>query len=105
MPMGPEKTTDKNMRKLCAFLQMSLDGYVADERGDIRWAKGHADPEFQAFVEENAKGGGELVFGRVTYEMMAGYWPTPMAAQNDPVVAERMNQMPKVVFSRTLAGA
>jgi dihydrofolate reductase len=41
------------------------------------------------------------VFGRVTYQMM-GYWPTPAAKKNDPAVAERMNAMPKVVFSRTL---
>jgi dihydrofolate reductase len=63
------------------------------------------DPEFQAFVEENAKGGGMLLFGRITYEMMAGYWPTPMAMKIDPVVAERMNHIPKVVFSRTLKAA
>jgi dihydrofolate reductase len=34
--------------------------------------------------------------------MMAGYWPTPMAAQNDPSVAEGMNNSEKIVFSRTL---
>ena len=33
---------------------------------------------------------------------MTSYWPTSMAMQNDPVVAERMNNLPKVVFSRTL---
>jgi len=43
-----------------------------------------------------------LVFGRVTYELMAGYWPTPIADQHDPVVAASMNSMSKVVFSRTL---
>ena len=42
------------------------------------------------------------MFGRITYELMASYWPTPQAAKNDPVVAERMNNLPKVVFSRTL---
>jgi dihydrofolate reductase len=43
--------------------------------------------------------------GRVTYDLMASYWPTPLAAQNDPVVAERMNSLPKIVFSRTLKEA
>lgn len=43
-----------------------------------------------------------LVFGRVTYEMMAGWWPTPMVAQQFPEVAEQMNKLPKVAFSRTL---
>lgn len=37
--------------------------------------------------------------------MMAGFWPTPLAAQLFPVVAERMNSLPKVVFSRTLSSA
>jgi dihydrofolate reductase len=43
-----------------------------------------------------------LLFGRITYELMAGYWPAPLALKNDPVIAERMNTLPKVVFSRTL---
>jgi len=34
--------------------------------------------------------------------MMASYWPTPFAIESDPIVAERMNDLPKVVFSRTL---
>jgi dihydrofolate reductase len=46
-----------------------------------------------------------LLLGRKTYDLMAGYWPTPLASRNSPVVAERMNQMPKVVFSRTMGTA
>ena len=42
-----------------------------------------------------------LVFGRITYEMMASYWPTPMALETFPTVAKGMNDMQKVVFSRT----
>ncbi len=53
-------------------------------------------------MQGNASGDACLVFGRTTYELMASYWPTPVATQNDPVVAERINNMPKVVFSRTL---
>ena len=85
-------------------MTISLDGYFADANGDMRWAH-NADPEFSEFVAGNAQGGGVLVFGRVTYEMMAGYWPSPMAAKNDPRVAVRMNALPKIVFSRTLAAA
>jgi dihydrofolate reductase len=36
---------------------------------------------------------------------MASYWPTPLAVKNDPVVAEGMNSLPKVVFSRTMEKA
>lgn len=69
----------------------------------MRWAKREADdPDVEAFTNENAKGGGELLFGRVTYEMMAAFWTTEMAKRSMPVVAEQMNALPKVVFSRTL---
>lgn len=92
------------MRKLIVFNMVSLDGYIADKNGDMRWAHKH-DPEWNAFVQENASGGGTLLFGRVTYQLMESYWPTPAASQNAPIVAERMNSLPKVVFSRTLAKA
>ncbi|MCG3154740.1 MAG: putative protein YyaP [bacterium] len=90
------------MQKLIAFNHVSLDGYFTDANGDMSWAK--ADPndtEWNAFVTENASGGGTLVFGRVTYDMMASFWPTPAAMQMMPAVAERMNNLPKVLFSRT----
>src|ERR1700741_770548 len=91
------------MRKLFVFNQVTVDGYFTDEKGDISWAKENKDAEFQEFVAQNASGEGELMFGRITYELMASYWPTPMARENDPIVADAMNKMPKVVFSRTLA--
>jgi dihydrofolate reductase len=94
------------MATLAVFNSITLDGYFTDAKGDIGWAYNpHKDPEWDAFVEGNAKGGGTLLFGRVTYEMMAKYWPTPAALQSFPVVAERMNNCPKVVFSRTLEKA
>jgi len=94
------------MRKLISFTMTSLDGYFTDKNGDMRWAKERPDDgEWSAFSEENAKGGGVLVFGRVTYDQMASFWPTTMAAQMMPVVAERMNHLPKIVISRTIKEA
>jgi len=89
------------MRKLLVFNHVTLDGYFVDINSDMSWAHKN-DPEWNAFVAENASGGGTLVFGRVTYDLMASFWPTPAAIENMPVVAERMNNLPKVVFSRTL---
>ena len=90
------------MRKLIVFNQVSLDGFIADVKGDMSWAH-KQDAEWNEFVQGNASSGnGELIFGRVTYQMMASFWPTSMAAQLAPAVAERMNQLPKVVFSRTM---
>ncbi len=91
------------MQKLIVFNHVSLDGYFVDANGGMRWAKAHnQDPEWNEFVAKNASGNGTLLFGRKTYDLMTSYWPTPMAIKNDPVVAERMNNLPKVVFSRAL---
>jgi dihydrofolate reductase len=91
------------MRKLIVFNSVSLDGYFVDMNGDMSWAHNiNKDEEWDAFVAGNASGGGVLVFGRITYELMTRYWPTPVAFQNDPIVAEGMNHLQKVVFSRTL---
>jgi dihydrofolate reductase len=91
------------MRRLHAFNSTTLDGYFTDANGDISWAHtGGDDPEFKKFIADNAKGGDTLVLGRITYEQMASYWPTPLATKNDPAVAEGMNKLTKIVFSRTL---
>lgn len=93
-------------RNLEAFMQISLDGYYCDSRGDMSFAhKSPGDTEWHEFVTENASGGGMLLFGRITYDMMAAWWPTTMAAQAMPEVAARMNAIPKIVFSRTLKSA
>jgi dihydrofolate reductase len=84
------------------FNSISLDGYFTDAHGDMSWAHRGADEEWDAFTSENASGGGEMVFGRVTYDLMASFWPTQEAFDTLPVVAQQMNDLPKVVFSRTL---
>lgn len=92
------------MRRLIVFMSISLDGYFTDARGDISWAH-REDPEYSAFVKDNASRGGELLMGRVTYQMMAGYWQGPFAAEQEPVIALAMSELPKVVFSTTLGEA
>jgi dihydrofolate reductase len=97
---------DTISRTLGAFMQISLDGYYCDPYGDMSFAhKPPGDTEWQQFVAGNASAGGMLLFGRVTYDMMAAWWPSPMAAQAMPEVAARMNSMPKIVFSRTMSSA
>lgn len=94
------------MPKLAVFNHVSLDGFFVDSHGEMRWAKTDSDDaEWNAFVAENSSGGGRLLFGRITYEMMASYWPTPMASSHSPAVAAHMNRLHKVVFSKTLAKA
>lgn len=92
------------MGRLLVFNSVSLDGFFTGVNGDLSWAH-RSDPEIEAFTTENARGGGILLFGRKTYELMESYWPTPIARQTLPVVADRMNNGQKVVFSRTLEKA
>ncbi len=88
------------MRKVTVFNLITVDGYFSGKGGDISWHK--VDEEFQELAEQASNSGNTLLFGRVTYELMAGYWPTDEAIRNDPVVAAGMNKAEKVVFSRTL---
>jgi dihydrofolate reductase len=91
------------MRKLVVFNQATMDGYFTDEHGDMSWAhKDRQDAEWIAFVAGNANPGGVLLFGRITYDLMASFWPTPDAMKSLPAVAKAMNDSDKLVFSRTL---
>jgi dihydrofolate reductase len=91
------------MRKITAFNFITLNGCYKGPKGDISWHR-HGAEENQ-YAAEGLKFGSTLLFGRVTYEMMASYWPTPIAIKNDPIVAEGMNNADKIVFSRTLKKA
>ncbi len=88
------------MSKLVLFNLMTLDGFFAGPNGEIDWH--NVDAEFNDFAVEQLDTAGGLIFGRVTYQMMASYWPTPEALASDPQVAGKMNEMPKYVFSKTL---
>jgi dihydrofolate reductase len=91
------------MRKVGVFNSVSIDGYYTDANDDYQWThEGSDDPELREFTKGNAQGINALVFGRVTYELMAAWWPTPAAAKAMPEVAKGMNAAPKIVFSRTL---
>ena len=92
------------MRRLIVFNNVTLDGFIADAKGDMSWAH-NQDAEWNDFVMSNAQGGAEFVFGRITYELMAGFWPTLPAIESMPVVANRMNRSPKYVFSTTMREA
>src|SRR6266540_135827 len=91
------------MRKLHVFESISVDGYFTDASGDTSWAHGgREDAEFADWVSDNASSGGDLLFGRKTYEMMVAFWPTTMAAEQMPRVAKGMNAAKKYVASTTI---
>jgi dihydrofolate reductase len=89
------------MRKLIFFMLTTLDGFYEGPNKEIDWH--NVDEEFNEFAIEQLNSVDVLLFGRVTYELMASYWPTPAATTNDPIVADKMNSLPKIVFSKTLS--
>jgi dihydrofolate reductase len=88
------------VRRVVLFNMVTLDGYFAGPNGEIDWH--HVGEEFNDFAGQQLDSADGLLFGRVTYQLMASYWPTDAAISNDPIIALKMNNLPKVVFSRTL---
>jgi dihydrofolate reductase len=88
------------MRQVVLQMGVTLDGYVAGPGGEGDWGLPAEDPEVRAWKVASLRQVGTHIMGRVTYEQMAGYWPTATGEY-----AEFMNKLPKVVFSKTLPTA
>lgn len=92
------------MRKVILFVQVSLDGFFEGPKKEIDWHM--VDDELHAHFIEELKAMGAFLSGRVTYELMAGFWPTADADPGStPFVKEFARiwrDMPKVVYSKTL---
>ena len=85
------------MRKIFLFMMTTLDGYYEGVDHDISWH--NTDEEFEQFAIEQLDEVDTLVFGHTTYDMMAGFWPTEGAVEEDQETAKRMNSLRKVVFA------
>jgi dihydrofolate reductase len=88
-------------------MSVSLDGYIEGPNRDISWHM--VDDELHRYFNEQLRGMGAFLSGRVTYELMAAFWPT---ADTDPASTEPMvefariwREMPKIVYSKTLRQA
>ncbi|KRR10333.1 riboflavin biosynthesis protein RibD [Bradyrhizobium jicamae] len=85
------------MAKLIMWNLMTLDGFVEGPNRDISWHSDVWGEELEQLSIEQMTAAGGLLFGRVTYELMASHWPSATGA-----VADFMNAAPKYVFSRTV---
>jgi dihydrofolate reductase len=89
------------MRKVIMWNMVALDGFFEGPKSwDIDWFEYVWNEELERFSIEQSKSVGMLLFGRVTYQGMAAYWSSATGE-----IAEFMNSIPKVVFSRTLERA
>jgi dihydrofolate reductase len=95
------------MRKIISFVHITLDGFVAGPKGEMNWIK--VDEEIFDHVEQRISHGDTALYGRVTYDMMEGYWPTaadkPNASRHDINHSKWYKDVHKVVLSRTMKGA
>lgn len=83
------------MRRVVLMMSVSVDGYVAGPHGHA--GAGPEPDELKRWKLARVRRAGTHIMGRVTYEEMAAHWPT----STDDYAAP-MNEIPKVVFSRTL---
>lgn len=88
------------MRKLVLCLMQTLDGYTEGPNGELGWH--NVDEEYNDFAVEQLNSADILLFGRKTFELMQNYWATEQALNDDPIVAEKMNSIHKIVCSQTL---
>ena len=85
------------MARLIMWNLMTLDGMIEGPNRDISWHEDVWGEELERLSTEQLNAAGGLVFGRVTYDLMANYWPKATGE-----IADFMNASPKYVFSRTL---
>ena len=91
------------MRKVIFQMLTTLDGYFEGPNQEIDWH--NVDSEFEDHALELISQVDLMLFGRVTYEMMADFWPSEHARKVDPMMADAMNRCEKIVFSKTLKKA
>ncbi|MGH2481365.1 MAG: dihydrofolate reductase family protein, partial [Ktedonobacteraceae bacterium] len=80
------------------------DGFMSGPKGEIEWNTPYFDEEMASFTQETLGSLDTLLFGRVTYEWFAQFWPNE-GVKHDPGHAGLMNSLPKIVFSQTLEKA
>jgi dihydrofolate reductase len=94
------------MRKIVQFMHVSLDGFVAGPNGEMDWIK--VDDEIFDYAGHRTDESDTALYGRVTFDMMEGYWPTaanqPNPSKHDIEHSTWYNKVEKVVLSKTLKG-
>src|SRR5687767_1963766 len=94
------------MRSIVYYVHTSIDGYIEGPNGEFDWPT--MGPELSAYSHLLTEQVDTFLYGRVVWEMMAGYWPQAESISDDPHdlhFAPIWRAKPKVVVSRTLESA
>ncbi len=79
---------------------VTLDGFFAGPNGELDWFV--VDEELNEYSIDLLSNVDTLLFGRVTYQLIADYWVSPSATTEIPIIADKMINLPKIVFSKML---
>ena len=79
-------------------MMVSLDGFIEDTEKNIEWHNWNA--EMDQYMGDFFQTVDTIIMGRRTYELMVEFWPGNTT--EDPVIRNNMNNLPKLVFSKTL---
>jgi dihydrofolate reductase len=115
MDRSMDQRTETGRRRVVVTEFITLDGFIVGADEDMSWVAIGFDPQMQEDLAEEFGRTFELfVFGRVTYDIFAAYWPhavpydegdalKPAEGKEDPSIIRALNERPKLVFSTTLA--
>ena len=92
------------MRKVILSNMVTLDGFFEGPNKELDWHI--VDEEFNEYAIDLLSNVDAILFGRLTYQLMADYWPAaatnPSTSKSDLEIADKMNNLPKIIFSKTL---
>jgi dihydrofolate reductase len=92
------------MRNVIVSNMVTLDGFFEGPNKELDWHI--VDEEVNQYANDLLSNVDAILFGRVTYQLMADYWPAaatdPSTSKGDLEIAHKMNNLPKIVFSKTL---
>jgi dihydrofolate reductase len=88
------------MRKVILSMTVTLDGFVAGPNGEMDWVTNAIDEEIMQYIDDQLPTKGAILLGGVTYRDWSQYWPSETGS-----IADKINAIPKIVFSRRLEKA
>lgn len=92
------------MRKVIFQMMVSLDGFIEGPKQDLSWHL--VDDEFNKYAIDLLHSIDTIIFGRIAYELFESFWPAaitdPSTTPDNLEIANQINDMHKIVFSKTI---
>src|SRR5262249_36868736 len=96
-----QQERNNKVRKVILSMMVSLDGFIEGANRELDWTI--VDKEVDTYADDLLSTVDAILLGRRTYQLFVDFWPT--ATTEEEIIADKMNEIPKIVFSRTLEKA